>query len=273
MPELPDLESFKIYVKGTSLHKRITAIECRDARALRGVGVKALKKKLIGRSFRGAFRRGKFLILEVGEIPEKLIFHFGMTGDLHYVRQGREEIGQDRFTRLLFKFANGFELRWMNMRKLGKVYLVKELQEIPLMREMGPEPLTLSPQAFLRLLHQRRAQQLKAFFLDQRAIAGIGNVYADEILFRAGLAPHRKVQTLSSAERVQLYGEMLDVLREAIRVRPPRGMLFGAWWLIPHRDKKGEGRRCPRNRRHRLKRETIAGRTAVYCPICQPHVG
>ncbi len=271
MPELPDIESFKIYVKSTSLHKRITDVECREERVLKGPGANALKNKLVGRSFRDVSRRGKFLILEIGGIPEKLVFHFGMTGDMHYVKQGREEIGQDRFSRLVFKFANGFELRWMNMRKLGKVYLVKELEEIPLMREIGPEPLTLSQRAFLHLLHKRRERRLKAFFLDQRAIAGIGNVYADEILFRAGLAPHRKVKTLSSAERIQLYGEMLDVLREAIRIRPPRGMLFGAWWLIPHRDREGE-MRCPRNRRHRLKRETIAGRTALYCPVCQPDV-
>lgn len=271
MPELPDIESFKSYVKSTSLHKQITDVECREQHVLKGIGGGALKKKLVGKRFRGVSRRGKFLILEIDRIAERLVFHFGMTGDLHYVKQGREEIGQDRFTRLVFKFANGFELRWMNMRKLGKVYLVKELEKIPLIREMGPEPLTLPQRAFLRLLHQRGEQKLKAFFLDQRAIAGIGNVYADEILFRAGLAPHRKVKTLSTAERIHLYQEMRDVLREAIRIRPPRGMLFGAWWLIPQRDREG-ALRCPRNGRHRLKRETIAGRTALYCPTCQPHV-
>lgn len=271
MPELPDVESLKIYVRSTSLHKRIADVECRDQQLLKGAGASTLKKKLVGRTFRSVFRRGKFLIVEIGGIPEKLVIHFGMTGDLHHVKQGQEEIGQDRFTRLVWKFANGFELRWMNMRKLGKVYLLTQIEKIPLIREMGPEPLTLSQRAFLRVLHQHRDRGLKAFFLDQRAIAGIGNVYADEILFRAGLAPYRKVKTLSTADRIHLHEAMRNVLQEAIRVRPPRGMLFGAWWLIPHRDREGV-MRCPRNGRHRLKRETIAGRTAVYCPICQPHV-
>lgn len=267
MPELPDVESFKIYLRSTSLRKRIVDVECREERVIKEMGANEFKAKLVGTAFQGVSRRGKFLIVEIAGIPEMLVFHFGMTGDLRYVEQGGEETGQDRFTRLVFKFENGYELRWINVRKLGRVYLVKDLEKIPLLHEMGPEPLTLSERAFARFLCKHGEKRLKAFFLDQRAIAGIGNVYSDEILFRARLTPHRKVKTLSADERSQLYREMVGVLREAIRVRPPRGMLFGALWLLPYR---GGGMRCPRNGRHRLKRERVAGRTVVYCPVCQP---
>lgn len=105
--------------------------------------------------------------------------------------------------------------------------------------------------------------------LDQRNIAGIGNIYSDEVLFRAKIRPNRKIETLSKTEKENLYQDMINVLREAIEIMPSYGMYvmrFGADWLLSHRNKDRE---CPRNKSHKLKRETIAGRAAVYCPICQ----
>lgn len=257
MPELPDVESFKRYFKKTSLNQKIVGVEG---------GGKDFKRKLIGKSFKDAWRRGKFLIIEFKEIPEKVVMHFGMTGDLHYVKQGAEKTGEDRFTRFTFKFANGYELRWLNMRKFGKVYLVRNPKEVKLIREMGPEPLELSKKEFFKLLKEQRDKNIKAFLLDQRDIAGIGNVYSDEMLFRAKIDPHRDIETFTNSEKEKLYQSMIEVLKEAIQVRPPRGMLFGAFWLLPHR--RGD-MKCPRNKNHQLKRETIAGRAAIYCPICQ----
>ena len=137
MPELPDVESFKTYFKESSLDKVIADVQCSCKDLIRNINFKDLRHKLIGKSFRDAWRRGKFLICEIKDIPEKLIFHFGMTGDLHYVKQNTEE---DRFARLVIKFENEYELRWLSIRKLGKIYLVKDPEEIKLIKEMGPEP-------------------------------------------------------------------------------------------------------------------------------------
>ncbi|MDP6559581.1 MAG: DNA-formamidopyrimidine glycosylase family protein, partial [Candidatus Binatia bacterium] len=200
------------------------------------------------------------------QIPEKLLFHFGMTGDLHYVKQGREEASLDRFTRLVLRFDNGYELRWMNMRKLGKVYLVKDPNLIPLLKDLGPEPLTFSERSFVGLLKHQGEKGIKAFSLDQRGIAGIGNVYGDEILFGSRIASRCKMKTLFLEDRVRLYESVAEVVREAIRRRSPTGMLYGAFWLLPERVGMMRG---PRDCRHRLRREAVAGRTAVYCPVYQ----
>lgn len=267
MPELPDVECLKHYLKSTSLRKKMTDVECRDARLLCGVNPEQLKRKLVGRSFQKVSRRGKFLIVQIDRHAEKLIFHFGMTGDLHYVPQRREETGLDRFTRTVFRFENGRELRWINPRKLGRIYMLEDPKLIPLLRDLGPEPLTLSRGLFLRLLRKHEEKNVKAFMLDQRTLAGIGNVYADEILFRGGVSPRRKLKTLSPMEKVDLFHSMREVLREAVHRRPPMGMLYGAFWLLPERR---SAMRCPRDGKHRLIRQRIVGRTTVYCPSCQP---
>lgn len=264
MPELPDVESFKRYFKKTSLNKKIIDIECSSKEQIKKINFQNFRQRLIGRSFEDAWRRGKFLIIKIREIPEKLVIHFRMTGNLHYVKQEAPKIGEDRFTRLSFKFANGFELRWLNMRRLGEIYLVRDLNQIKLIREMGPESLELTKQVFFQLLNKHLDKNIKAFLLDQRNIAGIGNVYSDDILFAAKINPHRKIKTISDKERKILYQMMRKILIKAIEHRPPYGKLPSDWFHY-HR----EDMICPRNKNHKLKKEIIAGRSAYFCPICQ----
>ncbi|MFQ5861958.1 MAG: Fpg/Nei family DNA glycosylase [Candidatus Brocadiales bacterium] len=264
MPELPDVEGFKRYFKNTSLNKKIVGVECPAKDLIKKITFVRFKEKLIAKRFKNAWRRGKFLIIEIKGIPEKLVIHFGMTGNLHYVKQGKER-GKDRFSRLIFKFENSYELRWLDMRKLGKVYLVKDPKEIKLIKEMGPEPLGLSRPGFLGLLQGHKGKNIKAFLLDQRDIAGIGNIYSDEILFKAQINPHRKIKTLNLKEKEKICQAMSRVLKGAIRIQPPSGK-FGLSWLLSHR---GKDMRCPKNKSHQLKREIIANRAATYCPTCQ----
>jgi len=141
---------------------------------------------------------------------------------------------------------------------------VQEVQDIPLLREMGPEPLALAPLEFLDLLERHRNKSIKGFFLDQRSIAGIGNVYGDEILFQAGIHPRRRIADLSPAARERLYQVMQQVLQEATELMAA-GQPFPDSWLLPHRY---EGL-CPAQEGHGLIREIIAGRAAIYCPECQ----
>lgn len=265
MPELPDVESFKRYFKNTGLNKKIADIECEAKSLIKDISFPRFKRRLIGRSFKGASRRGKFLIIEIKRSPEELVIHFGMTGGFYYVKHTAETSGEDRFSRLVFKFENGDALHWLNMRKLGKVYLVKDPKEIRLIREMGPEPLGLSRVEFFRLLEEHDQKNIKAFFLDQRDIAGIGNIYSDEIFFQASISPHRGIGNLNSDEKAKIYRAMIKVLKNAIQILSGSGR-FGPSWLLSHR---GEDMRCPRNISHLLKREIIANRAAIYCPTCQ----
>jgi len=259
MPELPDVESFKTYFEESSLDKVIADVQCSCKDLIKNINFKDLKSKLVGRSFIDVNRRGKFLICEIKDVPEKLIFHFGMTGDLHYVKQRTKK---DRFTRLVIKFENGYELKWLSIRKLGKIYLVKDPEEVKLIKEMGPEPLTISKKDFFKILDKHQRKNIKAFLLDQRDIAGIGNVYSDEILFKAKINPHKNIETIGSEQREKLYKSMKMVLKEAIDCN----MYFDSSWLIVHR---GRDMRCPRNKNHKLKREIIAGRSCYFCPVCQ----
>ena len=265
MPELPDVENFKRYFKNTSLNKKIVDVECYAKDLIKNPNFSYFKKRLIGKSFKGASRRGKFLIIEIKGAAEKLIIHFGMTGDFRYIKYGAGTPGYLRFSRLIFKFKNGYALHWLNMRKLGKVYLVKDPKEVRLIKEIGPEPLDLSRLEFFTLLKKHKEKNIKAFLLDQRDIAGIGNIYSDEILFKAKINPNRKIETLNSKEKEKIYQAMIKILKAAVQINPPSGT-FGPSWLLNHRRKD---MRCPKNKNHHLKREIIANRAAIYCPICQ----
>jgi formamidopyrimidine-DNA glycosylase len=130
---------------------------------------------------------------------------------------------------------------------------------------MGPEPLTLSTKEFLELLENYPEKNIKGFLLNQRNIAGIGNVYSDEMLFQAKINPHRNIKTLTTIEKQKLFSNMREVLQTAtnftyLKRKPPQS------WILFNR---GPGAQCPENKNHRLKREIIAGRPAIFCQICQ----
>ncbi|MBS3742087.1 MAG: NFACT family protein [Candidatus Cloacimonetes bacterium] len=267
MPELPDVEYFKFYFKRTSLHKKIENVTCESKELLQNIDFEKFKKKLVGTQFQTATRRGKFLIIRVKELEEKLLLHFAMTGSLHYVKQGAEKEDEDRFTRLTFQFKNNYELRWRNMRKLGKIYLLENLQKIDLLNEMGPEPLDISKDEFMELIDSHPRQMIKSFLMSQSNLAGIGNVYSDEILYRAKIHPRTKIKNLSAKDKSKLHEKMQKVLRDAIEVMEKKDWNFSPdKWIIPHRH---EDDNCPRYKSHKLVSKKVAGRTAIFCPKCQ----
>jgi len=262
MPELPDVENFTLYFKRTSLHKKINDVDAVTKQLIQGITFPNFRKILKGREFSGAYRRAKYLVAEIRGRQEKLVMHFGMTGYLRYKKQASERDKEDRFAQVIFKFTNGYEMQWINKRKLGRIYLVNDIEEVNALKEMGPEPFSFSQNDFLELLQARSHKNIKAFLMEQKDIAGIGNEYSDEILFQAGISPKRKTDDLSDKERRLLYRKMSSVLKAAIKVGPPEGE-FGPEWLMAHR---AGDMVCPKNSRHKLVKETIAGRSSVYCP-------
>ncbi len=260
MPELPDIEAFTQYLRRHALGQEIADVCSNYKPLVRQMVFADFSGALRGQEFTHARRRGKCILVSVGDTVCTLVLHFGMTGRLEYGKQ-EEHIKQ---AHIVFRFCNGRELRYINPRKFGAVYLVSDPAEISLLAEMGPEPLELSEEEFLSLLAEHERKNIKSFFMDQYDIAGIGNVYSDEILFGSGIDPHRTIGDLEAGERRRLFAVMRQVLPAAVDVASSNDGAFPPEWLVAHR----HDMQCPLHD-HELTRETIAGRSAIYCNIAQ----
>lgn len=262
MPELPEVETFKRYLEATSLHQRIARVDVRDAYILNGVSARDLTRRLKGRRFETSRRHGKHLLVRMKK-RLWLRLHFGMTGSLQYFEH--EELAP-RFTRLLFVFANAHALAFEDQRKFGEIGLVEDVNQFLQKRGLGPDALEISRTQFTQTLRSHRGA-VKSILLNQKLIAGIGNLYADEILFRVGMHPATEAGRLSDKDLTRLFRTTHYVLGKAIALRTDFDRLPKSW-LLPHREKNG---RCPGCGRH-LKSGTIAGRTTWFCPHCQKRI-
>ena len=259
MPELPDVETFKRYLDGTSLHQRISGVDVRNAYVLKGVSVHELARRLKGRSFESSRRHGKHLFVRAdGDLWLRL--HFGMTGSLRYFKHQEQA---PKHTRVLFVFANAHRLAFEDQRKFGEVGLVKDVDEFLKKRALGPDALDISLPQFKEIFGKHRGA-VKTILLNQKLIAGIGNIYADEILFRARIHPATQVSPLKEKTVAKLFRAARDILKKAIKAKADVNFMPKSW-LLPHR---GKGGKCPRCGRE-LKSATIGGRTAWFCTHCQ----
>jgi formamidopyrimidine-DNA glycosylase len=233
----------------------VRGVEAVDATMVRNASPQALGRALRGRSLGPSKRHGKWIVAGDG----RLLLHFGMTGLLAWAEPGAE---RHRHDRVVFLFGDG-ELRYRNMRKLGGVWLARDERERrSIMGPLGPDARSVSRDQLDELLAPRRGGA-KAALMDQRLIAGLGNLLSDEILWRARVHPRTPVAELRKARRDALYRAMGETLRGSIRSgRVPHGPN----WLTAVRDEPEP--RCPRCGA-RLRKATVAGRTACWCPRCQ----
>jgi formamidopyrimidine-DNA glycosylase len=267
MPELPDVETMRRYLASTSLHQTIEAVQVEGAGILldHGTSAQELQAGLEGRTFASTRRHGKHLFVALdgaGHAAGFLELHFGMTGGLTYVEEPEEA---PPYARVLFCFANGHRLAYHAMRKLGEVALIDDVERFVERRDLGPDALdpAFDLAAFKEAVAGRRVM-VKAVLMDQRTMAGIGNVYVDEIAFQAGVHPRTSISQLDEETLARLYHAMKDVLRMAVacQAQPEQ---FPDSFLGPHRH---EGGRCPRCG-IALERVKVASRTAYFCPHCQ----
>jgi formamidopyrimidine-DNA glycosylase len=259
MPELPEVETFKRYLDSTSLHQWITGVEVRDAYVLKRVSASRLARRLKGRRFESSHRHGKHLFVRAGN-DLWLRLHFGMTGWLRYLK-GDEETSKT--VRILFNFANKHRLGFDDQRKFGEIELIKNVDEFLQRRRIGPDALQVGFSEFKRIFRTHRGA-VKAILLNQRLIAGIGNLYADEILFRARTHPATEAASLNDKDPKRLFRATRYVLGKAIALKADSNRLPKSW-LLPHRGKSGNCPRCGR----KLKSAVIGGRTAWFCAHCQ----
>ena len=259
MPELPEVETFKRYLDSTSLHQRITGVDVRDAYVLKRLSARQLPRRLKGRRFENSHRHGKHLFVRAGD-GLWLRLHFGMTGSLEYVKD--DEV-TPKTARVVFRFADNCRLAFDDQRKFGEIELIEDVDEFLQTRGLGPDALEISLWQFKAILGKHRGA-VKAILLNQQWIAGIGNLYADEILFRARMHPATEAASLSDKDLTKLFRATRHVLKRAIALKTDFNRLPKSW-LLTHR---GKGGRCPRCGRA-LKSATIGGRTSWFCTHCQ----
>jgi formamidopyrimidine-DNA glycosylase len=259
MPELPEVETFKRYLDGISLHRRIKNVDVRSAYVLKAVSARELGRQLKGRSFESSWRHGKHLFV-CTDRDLWLRLHFGMTGSLEYLK-GQREAPKD--TQVLFGFANHSRLAFRDQRKFGEVELIENVDEFLQARGLGPDALEANLSQFKAIL-EKHDSAVKAILLNQRLIAGIGNLYADEILFRARMHPGTEAARLRDNDLTRLFRATRYVLEKAIALKTDFSRLPTSW-LLTHRGKRGQCPRCSRA----LKSATIGGRTSWFCANCQ----
>ena len=262
MPELPEVETFKRYLDTTSLKQRITKVEVRDAYVLKNVSARELARRLKGRRFESSQRHGKHLFVRTDD-EHWLRLHFGMTGSLEYLKHN--EVAP-RTARVIFRFADNFRLAFDDQRKFGGIELIEDANEFLQTRELGPDALKITLSQFKAVIGKRRGV-IKAILLNQQLIAGIGNLYADEILFRVRMHPGSEANRLMDKDLSRLFRATRYVLGKTIALKADFKHLPKSW-LLPHREQLGKCPRCGRG----LKSATIGGRTSWFCPHCQKRI-
>jgi formamidopyrimidine-DNA glycosylase len=261
MPELPDVEVFKRYFARHALHQPIAGVQVQRPRSLGNVTAAGLRSSLSGHAFQSVQRHGKHLFAAL-DSGAWLAMHFGMTGSLRYFDGPDPEPDYDR---VRFDFANGHHLGYNDPRLLGRINLIDDPDDYIADKGLGPDALALTYPVFKNILLAHGNGIAKSVLMDQGALAGIGNIYSDEILFQAGVHPKTKVGTLDERALKALYNATKTVLKKAIeRGADPERLPDD--YLLPHRR---AGEVCPRGG-GKVTKIVVGGRSAYYCPGRQP---
>jgi formamidopyrimidine-DNA glycosylase len=257
MPELPEVEIYKRYLDKTSLKQVIKEVRIIDDRVL-NIDESFLIKSLKNKQFESSTRHGKYLLVYLN--PKYLVLHFGMTGELEYYSKKQDE---PNYSKVIFQFDNGFNLAYISRRMFGKLDIVDSIHDFVAKKKLGPDAFKMSLEEFKEAT-ARRTAILKNALLNQSFIAGIGNIYSDEILFRTKLHPKTKIDSLNENKLKELYDNIKGVLKFGIKKQGDLSS-YPTNFLIPHRKKHEQCPIC----NNEIKRLEISGRHGFYCPSCQ----
>ncbi|MFX1297802.1 MAG: Fpg/Nei family DNA glycosylase [Promethearchaeota archaeon] len=258
MPELPEVETFKKYFDQTSLNQKIKNVVIRDNRVL-NLQENVLKKKLKSNIFYSTLRHGKYLFIKLNS--DFMIIHFGMSGDLSYFNNIDKE---PTHSRILFEFTNGNFLSYVSQRMFGRVDLTNNIEDfIKNKKKLGVDALKMNYEDFKKSL-QKRTAFAKAALMNQSIIAGIGNIYSDEILFQAKIHPKTKINKVNDSK----LGELFEIIKKVLKVGIEKKGNLNTYpndFLIPHRKMNETCPDCGSN----IQRLKISQRHGFYCPNCQ----
>jgi formamidopyrimidine-DNA glycosylase len=267
MPELPEVETIKNELAQYVLDHTITGLTVKDLKIIQKLSLEEFTSGVLGGKIVSLERRGKYLTFHL-KTGKKLIFHLRMTGSLVI---NEDETG--KYSRAIFYLDSGDYLVFTDRRRLGVIWLVDNVEDV--IKKMGMEPFdTQFTASSLRQLLKSRTAPVKAILLDQHFIAGVGNMYADEALFAAGIHPEKKAGRLTKKEIGKLYESIKSVLQKAIdnkgasvdTYKRPDGVNGTAQqeFNVAHR----LGKSCPVCGTP-IQRIPIRNRGSYFCPECQ----
>jgi formamidopyrimidine-DNA glycosylase len=282
MPELPEVETVARGLQRTVVGRRILSVTLRKTDFIDDPA--ALERHLPGRQIEAVERYGKFMLLRLSPVggaektpengdaaPASLLVHLGMTGNLAPCPAAKP---CEKHTHVFMRLDDGSELRYTDPRRFGRMAYLPEDSLAAELVPFGADPLEVSAKEFGARIRSRHAR-IKALLLDQSVLRGVGNIYADESLWRARIHPARLASSLNKKQTQTLRKVLQDVLRKAIAARGSSISDFldadgePGEYQRHHRAYGREGERCYRCA-GTIRRIIVAGRSSYFCPRCQP---
>ena len=273
MPELPEVETVKQVLAPQIKGQKIVNITVNKPEVIAHPGAAEFKNQLIGQTIKEAARRGKFLIIMLRS-GDRIVLHLRMTGCLLLTPP---DFPKEKHTHIIFQLSGKKELRFSDTRRFGRLWFFKknETDTYSGIGKLGPEPFdeSFSAEYFAAALKKRR-KTIKQCLLDQSLVAGIGNIYSDEILFAARIYPARPAQSLTDEEINRIFGTIPKCLLyfcEKNKITPEKYLKTKGkdYQNTPFLKVYGhEGEPCPACGT-KLCRIIVGGRSSVYCPKCQ----
>jgi formamidopyrimidine-DNA glycosylase len=265
MPELPEVETIKRELEKTILGKKIVDVIINNPRVIKGIKEEDFIKGLKNVTLKNIIRKGKLLIFELSS-GKSLAVHLKMTGQLVYP-------GNTAQSRVSFKLSDGLWLDFNDRRLFGELRLLGDWRSLKFVQELGPEPFDISEAQFKDMLAKKKTK-IKPLLMDQAFIAGVGNLYAAEALFRARINPGRQAFSLAAPEKDLLLKEIKDTLSEAIKHKgssidqyvQASGQPGG--YARYHKVYDRQGKPCL-SCKTLIKRISLGGRGTYFCPKCQ----
>lgn len=249
MPELPDVEVFKNYCHRYILDRKIDRVTARNNRVMKSSPA-TLKKHLEGRAFTQTARHGKYLFLATDD--RELVLHFGMTGSVLYMEDPRDI----EHCPLRLDFDDGTRFAFISVRKLGKVLLVEDKKKFIEKNNLGPDAYEMDKALFQKAVE--KGGSIKSRLMNQKKLAGIGNIYSDEILYQSGIHPEKK--ELTQEEIDTLFTTMKRIFDVSIRHKADPEE-FPSRYLTKRREQGEPCGICE----GRISKEKISGRSSYFC--------
>jgi formamidopyrimidine-DNA glycosylase len=277
MPELPEVETVRRGLDQHLVGRTVQHVEVGRERVVRRTSREALIDGLTNTTILRADRRGKYLLMPL-DSGDVMMVHLRMSGQVLIADQGAD---RPSHTHVVLSLDNNTEMWFVDPRTFGEVVVYDPANaavELPPIARLGVDPIAEDfPRTHLRQLVRSTSQTLKPFLLDQTKVAGIGNIYADEILHRARLRPDRAANTIDAAATWRLYDAIINILNDSIDAG---GSTLGDAQYVDvdgesgsfqndHRVYGRTGQRCSTCGRGWIRRTISGGRSTHYCPVCQ----
>ena len=278
MPELPEVETIRRDLHRKVKDKEIKFVTVNTPKIVKEPPISEFCTQIEGKVFKNINRRGKYLVIEL-DSGKKLVIHLGMTGLLIYpFNEDSKKIINVKHNHLVFTFIDGTKLIFNDVRKFGKIYLVSNLDKIKGMAKLGLDPLDdcFKEEILVQILNKKKKSKIKSFLMNQEFITGLGNIYVNEVLYRANIHPLRKIASLHKEEIGNLYQQIKLVLNKAIK---SGGSTVADEAYLNTDGEKGKfaeklqvyarkGKPCVKCG-HSIDVVKIEGRSSFICPQCQ----